>query len=64
MDGIFLGAGASYEVGMPLVWEFTDVIRKNILKEKMELCIFNVMYMVIREKYNTDIILLDMKAIN
>lgn len=32
MDGIFLGAGASYEVGMPLVWEFTDVIRKNILK--------------------------------
>ena len=35
-----------------------------ILKEKMELYIFNVMYMVIREKYNTDIILLDMKGIN
>src|SRR6266498_2001879 len=23
IDGLFLGAGASYEVGMPLVWELT-----------------------------------------
>ena len=32
MKGIFLGAGASYECGMPLVWEFTNVLRANILK--------------------------------
>ncbi|PRW84017.1 hypothetical protein C7A11_28010 [Pseudomonas simiae] len=32
MKGIFLGAGASYECGMPLVWEFTNVLRSNVLK--------------------------------
>lgn len=32
MKGIFLGAGASYEVGMPLVNEFTNTLRVNILK--------------------------------
>ncbi len=29
--GLFLGAGSSYEVGMPLVWEFSSTLRKNIL---------------------------------
>ncbi|MDN5506587.1 MAG: SIR2 family protein [Comamonas sp.] len=32
MKGLFLGAGASYEVGMPLVWEFSQTLRENILK--------------------------------
>lgn len=32
MKGIFLGAGASYEVGMPLVWEFSQTLRENVLK--------------------------------
>ncbi|CAG8868676.1 hypothetical protein [Pseudomonas fluorescens] len=32
MKGLFLGAGASYECGMPLVWEFTNVLRTNVLK--------------------------------
>jgi hypothetical protein len=29
---ILLGAGASYECGMPLVWEFTAVLRSNVLR--------------------------------
>ncbi len=29
--GLFLGAGSSYEVGMPLVWEFSSTLRKNVL---------------------------------
>ena len=32
MRGLFLGAGASYEVGMPLVWEFSQTLRENVLK--------------------------------
>jgi hypothetical protein len=32
MKGLFLGAGASYEVGMPLVWEFSQTLRENVLK--------------------------------
>jgi hypothetical protein len=32
MKGVFLGAGASYECGMPLVWEFSSVLRANVLK--------------------------------
>ncbi len=32
MKGIFLGAGASYEVGIPLVWEFSNTLRANVLK--------------------------------
>lgn len=32
MKALFLGAGASYESGMPLVWEFTNVLRANVLK--------------------------------
>lgn len=32
MTGLFLGAGASYEVGMPLVWEFSQTLRENVLK--------------------------------
>lgn len=31
MIGIFLGAGASYEVGMPIVTELTSSIRKNLI---------------------------------
>jgi hypothetical protein len=33
MKALFLGAGASYEVGMPLVWEFTNVLRSVVLKQ-------------------------------
>lgn len=40
MKGIFLGAGASYEVGMPLVWEFTNTLRKNVLK-RLDSKLFN-----------------------
>lgn len=29
---LFLGAGASYECGMPLVWELTNLLRVNVLK--------------------------------
>jgi hypothetical protein len=32
MKGVLLGAGASYECGMPLVWEFTSVLRASVLK--------------------------------
>ncbi|MFL9900029.1 hypothetical protein PQR71_18050 [Paraburkholderia fungorum] len=32
MKALFLGAGASYECGMPLVWEFTNGLRMNVLK--------------------------------
>lgn len=32
MKALFLGAGASYECGMPLVWEFTNILRVNVLK--------------------------------
>lgn len=32
MKALFLGAGASYECGMPLVWEFTNILRANVLK--------------------------------
>ncbi|WP_148255492.1 hypothetical protein [Aidingimonas lacisalsi] len=40
MKGVFLGAGASYEVGMPLVWEFTQTLRENILK-RLDSKLFN-----------------------
>ncbi|MBN3967873.1 hypothetical protein IMW75_21660 [Pseudomonas gregormendelii] len=32
MKALFLGAGASYECGMPLVFEFTNGLRANVLK--------------------------------
>lgn len=32
MKALFLGAGASYECGMPLVWEFTNILRVNLLR--------------------------------
>jgi hypothetical protein len=32
MKALFLGAGASYECGMPLVWEFTNILRRALLK--------------------------------
>ncbi|MGM3186692.1 hypothetical protein [Musicola paradisiaca] len=31
MLAFFLGAGASVECGMPLVWSFTATLRENIL---------------------------------
>lgn len=31
MKGLFLGAGASVECGMPLVWGFTETLTRNIL---------------------------------
>ena len=40
MQGVFLGAGASYEVGMPLVWEFSQTLRENILK-RLDSKLFN-----------------------
>ena len=30
--GLLIGAGASYEVGMPLVNELTNIVKVNILK--------------------------------
>lgn len=32
MRAILVGAGASYECGMPLVWEFTAELRSNVLR--------------------------------
>jgi hypothetical protein len=40
MKGLFIGAGASYEVGMPLVWEFSQTLRENVLK-RLETKLFN-----------------------
>jgi len=37
---VFLGAGASFEVGLPLVWELTSTIRKNIIK-RIDTNLFN-----------------------
>lgn len=33
--GLFIGAGASYEAGMPLVWELTDQLRQWLTIEKL-----------------------------
>jgi hypothetical protein len=35
LTGLFLGAGASYELGMPLVWELTDELRTVLIPEKL-----------------------------
>jgi hypothetical protein len=35
LTGLFLGAGASYEAGMPLVWELTTEIRKWLTADKL-----------------------------
>jgi hypothetical protein len=32
LKSVLLGAGASYESGMPLVWEFTATLRANVLR--------------------------------
>ena len=40
MKGVFLGAGASYEVGMPLVQEFSNTLRSNLLK-RLDSKLFN-----------------------
>ncbi|MEG7798797.1 hypothetical protein U2116_14895, partial [Listeria monocytogenes] len=35
ITGLFLGAGASYEVGMPLVWELTKEITDWLTPKKL-----------------------------
>jgi hypothetical protein len=35
LTGLFLGAGASVEVGMPLVWELTDELKRWLTPDKM-----------------------------
>jgi len=35
VTGLFLGAGASFEVGMPLVWELTDELKGWLTPEKL-----------------------------
>jgi hypothetical protein len=36
LTGLFLGAGASYEAGMPLVWELTAKIKSGLNAEKIQ----------------------------
>ncbi|HHQ4619659.1 TPA: hypothetical protein ACSP2N_003715, partial [Aeromonas veronii] len=40
MLAFFLGAGASVECGMPLVWPFTATFRENVLK-RVDTKLFN-----------------------
>jgi hypothetical protein len=35
LTGLFLGAGASYEVGMPLVWDLTEELKRWLTPEKL-----------------------------
>jgi len=35
LAGLFIGAGASYEIGMPLVWELTDELRNWLTPAKL-----------------------------
>lgn len=35
LTGLFLGAGASYEAGMPLVWELTNELKRWLTPEKL-----------------------------
>ncbi len=35
MTGLFLGAGASFEAGLPLVWDLTNELRNWLSKEKL-----------------------------
>ena len=35
LTGLFLGAGASYEVGLPLVWELTTELKDWLTPEKL-----------------------------
>ena len=35
LTGLFLGAGASYDLGMPLVWELTDELKRWLTSEKL-----------------------------
>lgn len=35
MQGLFLGAGASYELGMPLVWELTRILKRDHVPETL-----------------------------
>jgi hypothetical protein len=35
LTGLFLGAGASYEAGMPLVWELTAEIKNWLTADKI-----------------------------
>ena len=40
LTGLFLGAGASYEVGLPLVWELTTELKDWLTSDK--LCSLNL----------------------
>lgn len=35
LTGLFLGAGASYEAGLPLVWELTDELKRWLTPAKL-----------------------------
>ena len=35
LTGLFLGAGASYEVGMPLVWDLTNQIKRWLTPDRL-----------------------------
>lgn len=37
LTGLFIGAGASYDVAMPLVWELTTELKKWLTPEKLKL---------------------------
>ncbi|MDR9426396.1 MAG: hypothetical protein RI567_14105, partial [Marinobacter sp.] len=36
MKALFLGAGASYELGLPLVWELTAELKNWLTPEKID----------------------------
>lgn len=36
ITGLILGAGASYEYGMPLIWELTDELRRFLTSNRLE----------------------------
>lgn len=55
MKGLFLGAGASYECGMPLVWEFTNVFRAQIIK-RLNTRLFNLNNNQELKKYFIDLL--------
>lgn len=55
MKGLLLGAGASFEVGMPLVWEFSQTLRINILK-RLETKLFDFNDDIQLKKYFIEIL--------
>lgn len=36
MKALLLGAGASYELGLPLVWELTNELKTWLMPEKLD----------------------------